>query len=175
MPKISITLDNSANIVRKMDQVAHALNRLDYGIKVKIVDDAIKEAAKIPVRVAKQRNRKFIDRTGRLRRTIRVVTKRKYGRKFHNIEAGGVRGVGHAFWLEEGTGLRVANHYRFGTPLRRRRISLQDDYGKIGARKFISSAIQESRRGMLNVMVKFSRSRLAEATRLARRTTGLKK
>lgn len=187
MAQLEIRVDGNSNVIRQFNKLDHALNRLDWATATEIVDKALKGAAAIPVREAKAGSggRGFRDKTGRLRQSIKVQKVRKYGRNHWNIIAGGASAP-HAHLIERGTDYRFAARTRqinriragrkskFGTfdRLERKHVTSR---GRVEGRDFLSGAVEENRREMLNFVVGYGRSRLAQMARKARRGTGLKK
>ena len=185
-PQLEVRVDGNTNIVRQFNKLDHALNRLDWATATEIVDKALRGASNIPVAKAKSGSRGFFDRTGRLRASIKVQKVRKYGRNHWNIIAGGPSAP-HAHLIEEGTAYRFRGRTRainralagrpskFGRIVEKRSELRLENRGRVEARHFLSGAVEENQREMLNFVIQYGRSRLAKMARTARRGTGLKK
>lgn len=188
---------DAALTARAIEGIAHAIHRLPFATRAAIVDPAIAQAAGIIVRRARTPNLRFIDRTGRLRKSIRVRKIRgAYNgvpRLYTNVIAGGQRGSHQAFIIEEGTENRFAGAGRRTRARSNRRTSIirraldaerllraresggLRARGNVGARKFLATAVDESENEVLQSVVSYGRAKLDEMTAVARKGTGLRK
>lgn len=157
---IDIRIDGRANIAKQFDRMNHALNRLPFAAAQEIVDPALAEAAKIPRKEARIRGRGFEDQTGRLRRSVKVQRRRRHGRRFVNVVAGG-RGARQALLIEEGTTTRFKRSGAFA--------------GSIENRRFVVEAADEKKDDLLRSVLQYGRARINNLARTARKGTGLKK
>lgn len=158
--QLDIRIDGRLNVARQFDRLNHAINRLPYAVAVEIVDGGLAEAAKVPRREARRKNRGFVDQTGRLRRSVKVQRRRIRGRRFVNIVAGG-KGARQALVIDEGTGPRFKRTGAYT--------------GRVRNRRFLVEAAEEKASDMTRVLVRHGRTRINQAARTARRGTGLRK
>lgn len=158
--QLDITIDGRRNIAHQFDRLNHAINRLPYAVAVEIVDGGLAEAAKVPRKEARRKNRGFEDQTGRLRRSVKIQRRRLRGRRFVNIVAGG-KGARQALIIDEGTGPRFKRSGAYA--------------GRIRNRRFLVEAADERATDMTRVLVRYGRNRINMVARTARRGTGLRK
>lgn len=90
------------------EAIEASLKGLPTDILSEVIDEAIYDASGVIVSHARQRNFGFRDRTGRLRKSIKRVSRSKRGRRFTNLVAGDNKsraagGVFYAHFVEEGT------------------------------------------------------------------------
>lgn len=158
--QLDIRIDGRQNIARQFDKLNHAINRLPYATAVEIVDGGLAEAAKVPQKEARRKNRGFVDKSGRLRKSVKVQRLRRGNRRFVNVVAGG-KGARQALIIDEGTGPRFRRSGGYT--------------GRIRNRRFLVEAAEEKAADMTRVVVRYGRARLNRVARTARRGTGLKK
>lgn len=166
---IFVSVDGKQNFAsdKAFDDMEHALNRLDHPAGAQIMDRAIKVATGIARKKAREPNRLFVDRSGRLRASIRVQGVRRGNREFTNLVAGGA-GALQAQLIEGGTQDRT-------TRGRGRRIQKTAQFrGRVEPRRFLESAVIETQPQMLARIISFGQGKLEEWAREARKNTGLK-
>lgn len=189
--------DDARLTAQAVESIAHGIHRLPFAMRAAITDQGIAQAAGIIVRRARTPNLRFTDRTGRLRKSIRV--QKIYGayngvpRLYTNVIAGGTRGSHQAFIIEEGTENRFAGAGRRTRARSNRRTSILKRVldaerllaaqrsgglkrrGSVVATKFLANAVDDSETEVLQSVVSYGRARLDEMTAVARKGTGLRK
>lgn len=171
MPEIKIVANRTEIIAGEggvLDAIHGPLRKVPFAMRAVAIDEAIFKAADIPVNIARRKNRGFVDRTGRLRRSVKKQSRTFSGgdsqgfpllRKFTNIIAGGV-GARQAIIIDQGTKPRFASgKYR----------------GIVKARDFVSKALEESAPQMHSVVLQYARAKLDAVANFARKGSKLTK